>query len=300
MNNKEPLKIANYCVSFIDLLGQRLEYKDQSTLPKFNSAEEREQFLEKLRNTIGAIDELQRDSDSFLNTALSHQSPLREQLQPDLKPLYDEMREVHFKRQRWSDGLVYFISLADGNVKCSMVGVYFLLIATGSLCFFGLAKKRPMRGAIDIAWATELLEGELYGAAVARAYELENQVAQYPRIVVGPKAVDYLIDNMKNPASDIYSKFNQSLAKTCYSMLTQDSDGYHFVHYLGDVFYKNVSMKTHQELYQHSIQFVLEQCEKWKGERNTKLSLRYSHLLSYFLAHPPSGSQEENTRSGAA
>jgi hypothetical protein len=289
MNDKESLNIGNYCVGFIDLLGQRLEYEKEGRLPDFKSVEEKEHFIKKkLGDTIGRIDALQRTSNQFLNAALDYKSPRREELQPDLKRTYDEMKEVHLKQQRWSDGLVYFVSLMGGDVKCPMCGVYTVFVATGSLCFTGLAVKIPLRGAIDIAWAAELHEGELYGAAVAKAYELESQVAQYPRIVVGPRAVDYLIANINNSSSDIYSKFNRELAKICYDMLAQDCDGYHFVHYLGDVFHEMVTKNLHQELYQESKSFVLEQCKKWSDERNTKLSFRYNHLLSYFLAHSPS------------
>jgi hypothetical protein len=288
MNDQEPLKIGNYCVSFVDLLGQRLEYEKEGRLPDFKSAEEKEQFIKKLRDTIGRIDALQGSSNTFLNAALDYKSPRREELQPDLKRTYDEMKKVHLKQQRWSDGLVYFVSLMEGDVKCPMCGVYTVFVATGGLCFLGLASKIPLRGSIDIAWAAELHEGELYGAAVAKAYELESQVAQYPRIVVGPRAVHYLIANINNSSSDIYSKFNRELAKICYGMLAQDCDGYHFVHYLGDVFHQIATKGVHQELYQDSMKFVLEQCKKWRDERNTKLSLRYNQLLSYFLAHSAS------------
>lgn len=296
MNDKESLNIGNYCVSFIDLLGQRMEYEKEGRLPDFKSAEEKEQFIKKLRDTIGRIDALQGSSNTFLNAALDYKSPRREELQPDLKRTYDEMKEVHLKQQRWSDGLVYFVSLMEGDVKCPMCGVYTVFVATGGLCFLGLASKIPLRGSIDIAWAAELHEGELYGAAVAKAYELESQVAQYPRIVVGPRAVDYLIANINNSSSDIYSKFNRELAKTCYGMLAQDCDGYYFVHYLGDVFHQIATQGLHQELYQASMKFVLEQCKKWRDERNTKLSLRYNQLLSYFLANPPLKSQDENVQ----
>jgi hypothetical protein len=291
MKNKEPLNIGNYCVSFIDLLGQRLEYKNEDLVLEFKSAEERELFISKLKNSIGRIIVLQRDSESFLNAALGYKSPLREELPSNLQPIYDEMKRVCLKQQRWSDGFVYFVSLMKSDVKCPINGVYFQLVTTGSLCFIGLARRSPLRGSIDIAWAAELNDGELYGAAVAKAYELENYVAQYPRIVVGPRVIDYLIDNINNPVSDIYGEFNRTLAKNCYDMLAQDSDGYYIVHYLGNVFQKNITINNHKELYQNSMKFILEQCKKWKDERNTKLSFRYNHLLSYFLTHPPSESQ---------
>jgi hypothetical protein len=295
MNNNNPLKAAYYCVSFIDLLGQRLEYKEESLIPGSESAGESEKFKKKWLNTVGAIYDLQKDAELFLNGVLRHKSSVREQMLPDLKPLYDEMWQVNLKQQRWSDGFVYFISLRKGDVKCHMVGVLLQFLQTARLCFFGLAKKRPLRGAVDIDWATELNEGELYGPAVAKAYELESEVAQYPRIVVGPRVVEYLISHMNNPATDIYSRFNRALAKICYDMLALDSDGYHFIHYLGDVFYNTVSKNAHKKLYDLSMEFILEQCKKWSSEQNTKLAFRYNLLLLYFLAHPPPELPKENT-----
>lgn len=299
MNNKEPINIGNYCVGFIDLLGQRLEYKNEGRLPKYESEEEKRKFNDKVLNTIGRIYTLQRTSDGFLKSALEYINPQREKFQPNFKLLYDEIKKVHLKQQRWSDGIVYFVSLMEGDVKCPIGGVYHVLVTAGGLCFLGLAGKLPLRGSIDIAWAAELHEGELYGAAVAKAYELESKIAQYPRIVVGPTVVDYLVSHMKEPASSIYSEYNRRVAQLCYDILAIDSDGYHFIHYLGDDFHKIVTKGLHQKLYQESFDFIQEQCIKWRNERNTKLSLRYSHLLSYFLDHSPSKSQEENAQQSA-
>lgn len=300
MDNKEPLNAANYCVSFIDLLGQRLEFQNEGLLPKYESEEEKKKFNDKVRNTIGRIYELQRASDGFLKGALEYKDPSIEQLQPNLKSIYDKIKEIRLKQQRWSDGIVHFVSLMEGDVKCPMGGVYTVMLSAGGLCFLGLAAKMPLRGSIDIAWGVELHEGELYGPAVAKAYELESEIAQYPRIVVGPEVVNYLIWNINNPDTDIYSQCNRQFAKTCYEMLAEDFDGYWIMHYLGDGFRKIVAMESfHQELYKESLSFIQEQRTKWKNEKNAKLLLRYNQLLSCFRAYPPSNSQEKNTQPDA-
>ncbi len=288
MNDNTPIEALNYCVSFIDMLGQRLQFQNEGLLPKYESSEEKKQFNDRVRNTIARVYELQRASDAFMKAALGLKSPVREKLPPDGKRLYDQLNEVHLKQQRWSDGIVYFVSLAEGDVKCPMGGVYTVLLASATMFFVFLAGKLPVRGSIDIAWGAELHEGELYGPAIARAYELESEVAQYPRIVVGPRVVDYLVANIKNPASDIYSKHNCNLAKTCYDILAVDFDGYHIANYLGDGFRQIITKDLHQELYNNSMKFVEEQCKRWQIERNTKLASRYNHLLAYFLDHSKS------------
>ncbi len=105
------------------------------------------------------------------------------------------------------------MSLQQGIVKCPIGGIYHLLATVGSLCFTGLCKKQPLRGSVDISWGVELHPGEIYGAAVANTYELESEIAQYPRIVIGERVVDYLNANLKTPQPDIYNEFNRSLAK---------------------------------------------------------------------------------------
>lgn len=296
MKKNDSMHIANYCISFIDLLGQRSEYKNEGILPKFETPEDKAKFIERIKHTIAPIDDLQRSSSQFLESSLGYRSPLRKQLPPELHPVYDQMHEVKLKQQRWSDGLVYFVSLLEGNVKCPMAGVYKLFGSAGCLCLLGLGKKRPLRGSIDIAWGVELHNGELYGAAVAKAYELESYVAQYPRIVVGQRAVDYLIANTRNPAPDFYSEFNRQLAQICLNILSIDSDGYHIIHYLGESFRKYISKGLHPKLYEEALKFVTQQCEEWHSKKDTKLSLRYNHLLSYFLAHSPDDLMEENAQ----
>jgi hypothetical protein len=292
--NKESLDAKNYCISFIDLLGQRSEYRNEGLLPAYQSVADKELFKRKVQRTIGRVHLLQRISDTMLKAALAYKSPAADKLPSDVRHIYDEIKEVRLKRQRWSDGLVSFVSLADGDVKCPMCSVYTLLVTIGGVCFLMLAEQLPIRGAIDIAWGVELHEGEIYGPAVAKAYELESEVAQYPRIVVGPLFVDYLVSKMKDPAADIYAQCNRGLAKLCYDMLARDSDGYHFVDYLGETFHKTATGGIHQRAYQDSMKFIHEQCDKWSRERNTKLAFRYNRLLSYFVAHPPPVSQQRD------
>ena len=55
MDNKTDRIAANYCVSFIDLLGQRDEYKDEGFLPNIENEKERERFFKKIKRTIKPI-----------------------------------------------------------------------------------------------------------------------------------------------------------------------------------------------------------------------------------------------------
>jgi hypothetical protein len=283
MEQKPEIIIANYCISFVDLLGQRSEYKGEGLLPP--SAGERNQFLEKIKKTINPIYHLQKDAAVFMKSALNYQGPLRNQLPQEQQKIYDKMHEVELKTQRWSDGLVYFVSLQQGRVQCQIGGIFHLLGTVGSLCLTGFCKKHPLRGSVDISWGVELHPGEIYGAAVANAYELESEVAQYPRIVVGERVIHYLETHTENPDTDVYSEFNKSLAKACLDMIAIDFDGNYILDYLGTGFKESITKSKHEQLYKLAFQFVKDQLEFWRKKKNTKLSMRYSHLFAYFEAH---------------
>ncbi len=279
---------GNYCVSFIDLLGQRDALRGQGLLPPFESEEERKKLHGILRNSIGAIIKLQKQAQDMLaGVKPNPDSPLRAELPPEQHATWDEMERTRVKTQRWSDGLVSFVCLSDTDIKCRMNGVFGIFGLAGALCLLGLATRHPVRGAIEVAWGVELHPNELYGAAVARAYELESEIAQYPRIVVGSEAVKFLKAHVANPAQDVYSQNDRELANLCLGMLVQDADGHWLVHYLGDKFQYAVTHDNHAELYVAARKFVFEQIFEHQTNLNTKLAFRYSHLLQYFDAHQP-------------
>ena len=289
--NKTPERWTayNYLISFIDLLGQRDALKGQGLLPIFNSEEDRNQFNATLKDSIGAIVKLQDRADNMLSEGQQEppESPFRTSLSAEHKAIFDAMLQTRVTTQRWSDGLVSFVRLGDNDIKCPLNGVFNIFGSAGSLCFMGLATQRPIRGAIDVAWGVEIHPGELYGAAVARAYELESFHAQYPRIVVSSRVVDFLQAYKNNLEQDIYSANNRALAELCLGMLKQDVDGLWILHYLGDRFRQAVTHSHHNELYVEARKFVEQQLQLHQKTNNSKLAFRYFHLLQYFNAHKP-------------
>jgi hypothetical protein len=285
----QNLLAANYCVSFIDLLGQRDALKGQRLLRPFGSEDEQKQFNVMLRESIGAIIKLQDHAEDMLKGILNPNpnSPLRAALPIEQHSIWDDALLTRVKTQHWSDGLMSFVCLGDKEINCQINGVWNLFCLAGAMCLLGLATKHPLRGAIEVAWGVELRPGELYGAAVARAYELESEVAQYPRIVVGSETVKLLEIHRDNPEQDPFSSVNRKKAESCLAMLVQDADGYWILHYLGEEFQYTVSHSQHAALYATARKFVNEQWLKHQADLNTKLAFRYWHLLQYFEAHPP-------------
>lgn len=287
-DDETPLNVGNYAVAFIDLLGQRVALRGQGLLPRADTEDEKAQLIASLQASVGSISALQRNAMDMIR-ASEHRadSPLRAQLTTEQQILWDESLLTKVTTQRWSDGLMLFSCLGDEEVKCPMNAVYRMFTLAGSLCYMGLASKRPLRGALEIAWGVELHPGELYGAAVARAYELESEVAEYPRIVVGPQMLRYLDVQASNPGLDANSRIGVSLAMLCRNLLVQDADGQWIVHYLGDAFIEAITQANHQLLYEKARAYVLAQIDEHRKAQNSKLAFRYVHLIQYFDAHPP-------------
>jgi hypothetical protein len=285
---ESPLIFGNYAVGFIDLLGQRAALRGQQLLPRAETDEDKQKLVATLKASVGSIAALQQYAlDLARGSEPDADSPRRAQLPREQQALWDEMHRTRVVTQRWSDGLMMFANLGDDQIKCQLNNVDRLFTFTGALCFIGLASRKPLRGAIEIAWGVELHPGELYGAAVARAYELESEVAGYPRILVGPQMMRFLDSQAQNPNASLYDQFNKKLATACRNMLAQDADGHFIVHYLGDVFVNRVTQSSHQELYEKALTFVVEQIKEHQASQNTKLPFRYVHLHRYFTAHPP-------------
>ena len=221
----------------------------------------------------------------MVETALPHNPEYQQKLPPEQYDIYVKMKQTKIKRQRWSDGLVFFACLGDPDINCHVSEVFYILALSATMCFLGLAKKQPLRGAVDIAWELELHEGELYGAAVAKAYELESSVAQYPRIVIGERIIHYLKSHLRSKDQDIFSQCDHNFAKMCLNMIMQDNDGNFIVDYLGDSFKEYISKDAHLGIHKEAINFVQNEYEKYRRIRENKLAFRYSNLLSYFMAH---------------
>lgn len=281
----------NYCISFLDLLGQRRAMHGQGLLPSVDTTEGKQAFRSVIRDSIGAIFRLQRGADEMLRGALDRDpnSPLRLSLQDAQKEIWDEMHKTCIQQQRWSDGLVFFASLGDRQIKCPMGGPFWIIAQAGCHCFLGLAAGQPVRGGIDVAWGVELRPGELYGPAVSCAYDLESKVAQRPRIVVGQRAVDMLETYRCNQGTDYFAQYDRTLAEASLKLLKRDEDGQWIVHYLGHHFRAMVTQGQHSEMHRLGKAFVLQQLNGYRAAGDEKLTVRYEHVLSYFDQHAASG-----------
>lgn len=275
------LYFANYAVAFLDLLGQRAALSGESLLPNFETDEEKADFTVRAKRSIGSIGVLQKRAREVEEGYKSITfEDLKAALPKDFSAEVDTFAGADLHTQYWSDGLVLFAPLKGSQPVLGLSVLSQLIAKSGSICYMGLATGEPIRGGIEIAWGVELNKGEIYGPAVARAYELESCVAEFPRIVIGENAVRLLHASTQFPDS----AFVRALAQSILRQIARDDRGIYFVHYLSGQ-NNDQSVAAHSDIYPRALGYIQSQLEQHPV--GSKLHSRYSTLQDYFLAHSP-------------
>lgn len=272
------LIICDYAVAFIDLLGQR------AAMPERRLPRNKDAAIAIVKKSVGRIISTQKLFEDFYRSYTATET-LYSKLPPHIQTAVPDMAPGSLKWQYFSDGLVVYVPLGSGMVTSPVASLYGLLLASGMLCLIGLAAGGPIRAGIDTAWAVEYRPNELYGAALAHAYTLESDVAQWPRVVVGEGLVGYLehyaTDGDNNPSS----RFRRWMASTCLELLAVDVDGNHIVDYLGPV-YSNITQSVLKKpAIEDARLYVEQQIVYWRQANDLKLVKRYENVKSYLSKH---------------
>ncbi len=281
--NSGALIFGHYLVAFVDLLGQRERLRRLSALPSEAGGPEYAEFVQVVKDTVGAVHDLQNTAYEFFSSFTKNEKSVQLNVLPDL----GKLSNAEIKFQHFSDGLVIYIPLRTDEDYSPLRGVYGALAACGVLCLLGLAKKRPVRIGISIGIAAELHENELYGKAIADAYELESYVAQYPRVVLSEEVVTYLDSyaHAKCTKSDLECQITAKTAEASLNMLARDFDGRAIVNYLGECFRNHLMDGVDDMVYIHAKSFIDEQLKRHQLAQNSKLAFRYTMLHGYFVEH---------------
>lgn len=112
---------TNYCISFIDLLGQRNAFRGQGLLPTINVQPDKAAIDSVLRDAIIPTQRLRQDVETMIKSVSANPgSPLRMSLSDEDRALFDEMQRKRVETQYWSDGFVRFVCLGDASIKCPL------------------------------------------------------------------------------------------------------------------------------------------------------------------------------------
>ena len=271
-------------VAFIDILGQKQQLRNLRCLPDKTDKEDFDRFINLLKETAGKVEILRKFFHNFFEFYYKTQSNI-EQLTDHQQKLYQKMKCNPLKSNMFSDFVTLSLSLRNDLSKVPMIGVYSILASIASTFLKMLSVGIVIRGGIDIGIGLKLKNGDLYGSAISRAYEIESKVSQYPRIVLGNELIDYINSQIKIPENNPFNIMNKKFAEICLELIAIDKDGFPFLDYLGEGFNKLSANILVFEDIKKAYDIVVQNCAKWKSVNNSKLAFRYFLLKDYFENH---------------
>lgn len=285
MPRKKPRKtfdVSYHVVAFIDLMGQQERLRRMGELPISENSTDREQLINSLKETSGAVSAMRKNFNSYFETYKKRTLDLKG-LPKEKRLLIKELTNNPIRTNQFSDFVVAFLSLrTDKGAKMPIRGIYGMIGAAAATSLTSLAIGHPIRGGMDIGVSIELKYNEIYGASLARAYALESHVANYPRVVIGHELYDYLIQESKQPQIDELSTLSAISASRCLRMLAVDDDGYAFVDFIGAAIKEEMGDQGNwHELVEQAYSFVLSASDEFQKNNNSKIAFKYSLLRNY-------------------
>ncbi|WP_006459083.1 hypothetical protein [Thiomicrospira aerophila] len=255
---KESEKVGHYVCALVDILGQKVELNKLDDIESIRN--QHDEVLKICRNAYGKVKILRKaisESDTYLNSFAK-----RCEKSPRIKNTF------------FSDLIVMHLSLSKGGEAfdiCRLVG---MLLSLAEVFLVMLAKGIPLRGGVDVGIAIESQDGQLYGRALSKTYELESNVAQSIRIVIGQELVDLL----DIAACDSQNEFYDD-AKFCRLFIKKDTDSVYILDYLAKPLHQLTDFVVRAT---KAIAFLEGENNRFRKCGDYKTASKYEKALKYF------------------
>ena len=278
----EQLFFQNYLVAFLDLVGQREALRKMSGLP--TAPAEIDAFIQIARESLGKVLDMRKAFAAFFNAAKQEKLDVS-QIPAEHRATFQAARKITCSMYGLSDAIVISVPLGgnDEDYKATK-GIKVALLAVCSLAVLAFGSKIAFRGGVDVGIATTLDGGEVYGPALARAYSLESEMAEYPRFVVGGELLRFLEIVIHQQPTTTFGALAQKNAARCKSMVVQDTDGRQMLDFLGREVRESPGASLLSDMVMPGHDFVLNEYENFQRSGNDKLASRYLRLLQYYDA----------------
>lgn len=286
--NPDQILVTHHLVAWMDVLDQKALLRK---LPMFfATTEEGARVHELLRQTAGVVLML-RDLTNRYFIASQGSSPLRQSLSDADRTRLESITQRRVSVRSVSDTVVLTASLADTDNHCTAVnGVHHAFHALCSVFLLMLAGLHPVRAGVDVGLNAEIERGEpgeVYGAALVHAYDLES-AAGYPRVAIGQTLVEYLEAISSIPGAQDTARSARLVAHRCREMIIRDNDGFWILDYLGKSFRESVDIgKMREDVILPSYRFVIAEGERFRSAGDAKLAQRYGLLRDYLESRIP-------------
>jgi hypothetical protein len=238
MHGKRQKKRPNHqwwAVAFFDLLGQRKSFLENEVALGVDDPEAVARLVRATQESVAVILRFHDLYKRFRTAYLQRPAPNLANLPPNIRAKAERWRRTSVKHVPFSDGLVVYFGLRPEPDHSPVLALHFLTMGAGMLAMLQVSAGKPIRGGIDAGTGIQT-HGQLFGAGVAKAYELESLRAKWPRILVGDDLMTYLDTKLNVPPQDDVDEWNSGTAERIKETLFQDNDGKWAVDFLGPMF----------------------------------------------------------------
>lgn len=231
----DSIIVRMYVSAFVDLLGLSSSLMKLEGLPISGAGTPESGGL--VKDSIGEIIKFRQ----LVKLIFDRQVPNEETL-PELATLsaHDRLEFItsqsHGTAFRWfSDCCLISVPSAEGHPERMMNGIYRLFVSLSAMSVFLLADGQPMRGGVEVGYGGDVGDGEVIASGLAKAYELESRVANYPRVAVGPHLQEVLQHPLEARGPARFSQITRSLRMKALAMLKpmENGEGLSFIDFLG-------------------------------------------------------------------
>lgn len=304
-------RVAFWAVAYLDILGYRQILKEMSSRilelkegekidgPRIAAAAERS--IKIRRELIGIMQTYKRAAESI---------PARQVpgVPPEIQAMRAQWSALRVRMAHFSDSIMLYMSLGEKREHdIAMPHLHTMLVGCCGAQLLQLARGAddvrdtlPLRGAMDVDMGVEYpdrLDGaveptgeeknhpelmQFYSAALARAYEVEQTEAVYPRVVVTEQFLK-MLDTHANDESrlDLKGTVNRQYAEKSGGLLTQDGDGFWFVDFMGPGFRELSKDERQRQPAEEAWKYVKAAYELHRSARNHALARKYLWLRDY-------------------
>jgi hypothetical protein len=276
MKNEE-IKFGYYLVVFLDLLNQKEVLASMDSLP--SNENEKEIFTEKLKTTYGKVKAFRSLFDNFYAGYSQSHAKRPTNGVSEFIPQLKQFRGWTAKKHYFSDTVVYYSPLGKSDEYFGINNVYSLIAPIASTQLYSLAGETVFRGGIDIGIAGEYFENEIYGNALYNAHHLEDEVAQYPRVVVGKNLYKYLDNYINLQGDDIFSEYHRSFSKLCLDFIKIDYDGEYIINPTCNRV-RQMAGNNNNDIHSKALLFAMNEMVRFKNADKQILYERYQKLIN--------------------
>lgn len=283
------LYFGGHLVAYLDILGQS---ERLASLKQNNWWELQEPTKNILRETYGTVYKLRKIFEDFL-ASFVNPTPLdyalKHSLGGDELDIWNQFGHDRISSRFISDSIILTFPLVPSHDLIPLKSVYGVLAVCAVSMLASLNYRFAIRGAIEIGPCVFNKDtNEVYGTALSDACQYEKDVADWPRILIGPELMSFLHKCTQLP-QDTVNQINVNTAKRCLKLISKGEDDVYSIDYLSPNFSEfygssNIDKDKHIE---GAVSFIKTQIESY-GDKPA-IRTKYEKLKAYFIDSGVSG-----------